>query len=656
MSAKTIIDLEKVSAATVKKRAQAMPIAELRAIKKELDERYETGETGLSDFRYDEIEKVLIKRDSINVDDEFGGDDDDEEKVKLPYFLGSMEKVKPKDTKKLENWMKKNQTGDGYMVSAKLDGISCLAVYAGGGEAPKVYTRGRKGTYGRDISWLVGKMPSIPTSLDDPLAVRGELVMPLDVYRKKYAKDYDNSRSIVQGLIGSYSKGVKDLHFVTYEILDDGVVPPPADQFEALEETGFEVVQHVFIDDPSVENLTEILLDYNIDPKYRIDGIIVQSNVPVKRTNKKFPPYAFAFKIDGEGADVEVIEVIWNVGTWKTLDPKIRYEETMIGGFKNEHATAHNARKIFDEGIGPGAIVHVIRSGDVIPYIWETKKPGKVSGMPTEFEWKWDEDHIGKDGIPKKIIGTGPEVERLACIKRLQSFFKKMEVNEFGPKRVEKMYDNGMDNLIKILGATPEQMIEGVESKAIGTKMHKNVRKLLTNPDIPEIVGASGVLGQGIGRKRAITLAENIPNIFEKGTTEDLGDLKTEIMAVPGFGDVVGETISQTIYWASAFATAVEMLSTRDDALIDKGPDIVGDRFTGQVFVVTGFTAKSSPEAKEVLDTITSEGGTWTTSWSGKAAGLIAGGKSLESGSSKITKAEKAGIPVYDVDDFLSEA
>ncbi len=655
----TIINnLEKVSAATVKKRAKDMPITELRALKKELDSRYEKGATGLSDFRYDEIEKILIKRDNINVDKEFGagGEDDDEEKFKLPYFMGSMEKVKPKDTKKLANWMKKNTTDDGYMVSAKLDGISCLAVYPGGGEPPKVYTRGRKGTHGRDISWLVGKMASIPTSLDEALAVRGELVIPLDIYREKYAKEYDNSRSIVQGLIGSYNKGVKDLRFVTYEVVDDEVVPPPVDQFEALEETGFEVVQHTLIDDPSVENLTEILLDYNTDPSYRIDGIIIQSNVPVNRTNKKFPPYAFAFKIDGEGVDVEVKEVIWNVGTWRTLDPKIRYKETMIGGFKNEYATAHNARKIFDEGIGPGAIIHIIRSGDVIPYIWETKKKGKTSGMPTNFEWAWDYDHVGKDGVPKKIVGTGPEVERLACIKRLHTFFKKMEVNELGEKRVVKMSDNGMNTLIKILGASLAQIIEAVESKAIGTKIHKNIRKLLTNPDIPEIVGASGVLGQQIGRKRAITLAENIPDIFKKAATTNLEDIKAEIMAVPGFGDVVGETVSQNIYWASVFATAVEMLSTRDVSLIDTGPVVTGDRFAGKTFVVTGFTSKSSPEAKDVLDTITSEGGTWTTSWSKSVDGLIAGGKSLEKGSSKITKAEKADIPVYDVGEFLKEA
>lgn len=648
----TIIkELEKVSATTVKKRAQTMPITELRALKKKLDALYETGDTGLSDFRYDEIEKILIKRDKVNVDNEFIGDDD-EETFKLPYFLGSMQKVKPNDSKKLEKWLKSNPA-EGYMISSKLDGISCLVVYQSG-NSPKVYTRGRKGTHGRDISWLVGKVPTIPTSVNTDIAVRGELVMPLNIYESKYSKDYDNSRSIVQGLICGYKKGVKDLHFVSYEILNDSLVPSPEIQFKILKDTGFEVVHHQIITDPTVTNLSEILVDYNDNSPYRLDGIIVQSNVPVKRVNKKYPPYALAFKIDGEGADVEVIEVEWNVGQWNTLDPKIVYKETMIGGFKNTHANAHNARKIVDDKIGPGAIVHIIRSGDLIPHLWETVKPAKKAAMPTEFEWEWDTNHVNeKTGLSKKIIAIGPEADRLACIKRIGGFFKKLEIKELGPARIEKMYDNHLDSVIRILGATEEEIVTAVESSAIGVKIHKNIRKGLTNPNIAEIVGASGVLGQGVGRERVESLVSEIPDIFVQGMTEDKATLTKQIQAINGFGDIITEMIVDNLYWASAFATSVEMLSTRSVKV--PPPKVLSDRLKDQLYVVTGFTEKSSVAAKDVLETIVSEGGAWTTKWTKAVTGVIAGGKSLEKGSSKITKAEKSDLPVYDVDNFIKD-
>ena len=46
-------------------------------------------------------------------------------KVKLPYFMGSMNKMKP-STGEIKKWRKKYPSH--YVVSAKLDGISALYV------------------------------------------------------------------------------------------------------------------------------------------------------------------------------------------------------------------------------------------------------------------------------------------------------------------------------------------------------------------------------------------------------------------------------------------------------------------------------------------------------------------------------------------------
>ena len=199
--------LETLDSKSLRKYVKEMPIKQLRSVKLELDKRYETvGDTGLSDFRYDELEHYLNKRDKVDVDKEYQGADgetgvfgvDEEDKVKLPYFMGSAAKVKINDEKKIVAFVKKNKSADGYLVSEKLDGISCLAIYEDG-QPVKLYTRGRKGTHGKNISFLGGKVPTIPKSLDENIAVRGELVMPLKTFEKKYSKDYEHPRSIVQG-------------------------------------------------------------------------------------------------------------------------------------------------------------------------------------------------------------------------------------------------------------------------------------------------------------------------------------------------------------------------------------------------------------------------------------------------------------------------
>ena len=58
-------------------------------------------------------------------------------KVKLPYFRGSMDKIKP-DTDALEKWKKKYKGK--YVISGKLDGVSALYTTENG--TRKLYTRG----------------------------------------------------------------------------------------------------------------------------------------------------------------------------------------------------------------------------------------------------------------------------------------------------------------------------------------------------------------------------------------------------------------------------------------------------------------------------------------------------------------------------------
>ena len=78
------------------------------------------------------------------------------EKVKLPYYLGSLDKIRD-DSKHLVAF-KKKYPGE-YVVSDKLDGISALIVY--GSDGARMYTRG-DGVNGQDISRFIYLLSSIP--------------------------------------------------------------------------------------------------------------------------------------------------------------------------------------------------------------------------------------------------------------------------------------------------------------------------------------------------------------------------------------------------------------------------------------------------------------------------------------------------------------
>jgi DNA ligase (NAD+) len=637
-----IAKLEHMNMSKLKGALTKMPITTLRELQSDLDAKYEKGDTGLADFRYDMVEEYRKQRDpDFKPEDAYAESSGDEEKVALPYFLGSMEKVKPTDEKKLTGWLGKNASED-YIVSSKLDGISCLAVYQDG-EHVRLYTRGRKGTVGHDISWLAPRMSTIPVSLNDDIAVRGEIVMPLNTFTRKYKGDalagYNDARSIVQGLVKGRRPGVSDLHFVTYEVLSDEVVPAPEKQFTRLADLGFELVRHEIVADIGIAKLSDLLVNYRTESPYMIDGLIVQSNVRVRRTTKKYPTYAFAFKIDGPSAEAEVLEVIWNTGQWKQFKPKVRITPTVLGGFENKSATAHNANFIWKNNIGPGAIVTIIRSGDVIPQIVGVVKAAKNPQMPSR-PYVWNASHVD-------VHGSGDVVEDEALQKRINNFFKKMEINEIGPSRVAKMYKNGLNSILAILQASEEQIVEAVESRAIGIKISANIRKGLHNVDIAYTVGAAGALGEKIGRERVVALVAAIPDILTRGSVMDPIDLQAEIMAVDGLGGKTAEMIVENIGTGAAFAAGIRQVMTH--SAVPAKPASTGNSLKGQVFVVTGFTDKDL--AARIVD----QGGIYSTNWTKGVTGVIAGKKSLEKRSGKIKNADEAGIHVYSIADFQNK-
>ena len=95
------------------------------------------------------------------------------DKVKLPYYMGSLDKIRD-DSKHLDKF--KVKYPGSYLISDKLDGVSAMFVRGKNGMV-KLYSRG-DGEYGQDISHLVGKINTIPTSFPQgvqQIAVRGEL-------------------------------------------------------------------------------------------------------------------------------------------------------------------------------------------------------------------------------------------------------------------------------------------------------------------------------------------------------------------------------------------------------------------------------------------------------------------------------------------------
>ena len=119
-------------------------------------------------------------------------------------------------------------------------------------------------------------------------------------------------------------------------------------------------------------------------------------------------------------------------------------------------------------------------------------------------------------GIKPRVDIITNELESITCIKLLHSFFDKLNVKQLGEQRIGKLYISGLDTLLKIISASKKRISnsEGIGDK-IGETIYNNIKKSLQNIYVADVLGASGIFGFGMGRKRINKLFDDIPTILE---------------------------------------------------------------------------------------------------------------------------------------------
>ena len=80
-----------------------------------------------------------------------------------------------------------------------------------------------------------------------------------------------------------------------------------------------------------------------------------------------------------------------------------------MGGAVIQFATVHNAEFVIKNKIGLGAVVQIIRSGDVIPKVEKVVKPAKKLKCLFFYKYKWNKTHkdfVLEDPEDNKIVIT----------------------------------------------------------------------------------------------------------------------------------------------------------------------------------------------------------------------------------------------------------
>ena len=583
-------------------------------------------------------------------------------KVVLPYYMGSLNKIKDSE----EEITKYKEKFQGYYrISDKLDGVSCMLVYTSG--KIKMYTRGN-GTEGQDISHLLGYINDIPPIRhgndlqifglwdNTEIAVRGELIISKENWEElgKIGKQGANPRNTVAGAINSdiLNKDILTrIDFVAYSL----VHPKLIDGIDKVENLMFHTVYSTGTRFLRLENLSKILERRRAESEYVIDGIVVEEVSKYYEIEKgKNPEHAFAFKSIHTLEQVEVIvsKVEWNVSKDMYMKPTVMFNEIDLDGVKIKQATGFNASYIVKNVVGPGSRIIIIRSGNVIPHIHSVLSPS-ANGTPsmpgTEgVNYKWNDTHVdilmmNKDG----------EKNRDFDIKNLIYFMKTASIENMGPGNIAKIYNAGFDDIKKIANITRADLltVDGFKEKTATNIL--NALAELKNMDCLILMDASNIMGRGFSYKKIKLITDTYPSILihDKKNREITSRLTvSDLTGVDGIAETSAKLFLTNLpkfydfydnlgikckgnedNAAAAASSASAASSIRNVNILDKS------------FVFTGF------RDKDLEAYITRMGGFIKTSVSKNTDYLVVA--DLNDNSSKVDKAKTLGVPIILRDD-----
>lgn len=611
-----------------------------KMIKKLDQDYYEEDGSNLSDVKYDKLIDYTEKKfpDTIKKGHTEVHVKVDKKKVKLPYGLYSMNKIKPLQgndkakSSEVDKWSKKYKGP--YIISSKLDGISALFINRDGKNT--FYTRGN-GEYGQDISHLIEYI--IGTDIPDlDIAIRGEIIIEEKLFQEKYSDKFANSRNFVAGLINKKSLDsnmLNDLSFVPYEVIKPELTPLKQMQF--LEENWVDdCVDYIKVDSVNDKILTDILVQMKSESIYLIDGIIIEDDKIYKRQDKN-PDHAFAFKmsLDEQMAEVVVKDVLWGKSKDGFLKPRIQIEPINIGGVTIEFATGYNAKYIKDNKIGIGSILLIKRSGDVIPKVEAVIKEANEGLFPQDIPYEWN-----KSGVD--IIMIGKEDDETVLQKNITLFFKTLEIEGIGPGNVKKMMDAGFNSVDKILSMSKSDFlkVDGFKEKT-ADNLYNNIHSKIDKISLPKLMQASNIFGNGFGEKKFKIILDSYPDILE---SKDSDKIKIDkLISVDGIAKLTAEKFVTHINNFNKFIKKSNLLKIENS----QEKSIVNHELTGKKVVFTGFRDKDLNKELDLYGVINSTSVTKDTE-----VVVVKTEKDKLDDTTKLTNAKKFKIPILSLDEF----
>lgn len=358
---------------------------------------YTDGTSDVTDREFDQMLEELREQDPNNelltaVGHGYKVDADSTQGEKIPHRYGNAGSLE-----KCHNWKELRsdlKEYNGLWASLKLDGMSVVLYYENG-DLVRALTRGSgQGEIGIDITEKVRTILDFTPLYDEYFtgAVRGEIIMSYKNFEQflEIHPEAKNPRNSTVGLInGDITPDYSFLDIVVYSVVGRTVPEAELDRSQGISYTDMiywlntnfmrcAPVQKVYLTE---ENMLDVMgkLQTQWYGEYPADGIVLNADdlslVSKEGDDIEVIYQGIAFKFKAESATTKVIGVEWNLSKTKYLVPRIQFETVQLSGTSVSWCAGNNAQYIIENGIGVGAEIEVLKSGEIIPYLEKVHTP-----------------------------------------------------------------------------------------------------------------------------------------------------------------------------------------------------------------------------------------------------------------------------------------
>lgn len=341
------------------------------------------------------------------------------------------------------------QSFDGPVTETpKIDGVAASLHYDATGRLSAAITRG-DGTRGESFLPNAAFIDAIPKQLTGPplsapIEVRGELYMPLSVFRALEG-GFSNPRNTTAGAIKqkdpSKTAGY-GLHFFVYDVRGPAFATE-LDKVAWAKTHGLAPVETARLQKTEMQAGYSQWLARRDALDFEVDGVVYKADRLDEQARlgatAHHPRYALAYKFQGDSATSTLIDVEWSVSRTGTITPVGIIEPVELSGAMVSRCSLHNLAIVSNLGLSLGATVLATRRGGVIPHIESVVEPGETPiAIPIACPSCGEPAVVDGDFLRCSRPAECPDV----IGGTLEHFVKAVEIDGFGPKLVAQLVES----------------------------------------------------------------------------------------------------------------------------------------------------------------------------------------------------------------------